>query len=195
MTNVKLSAAQPGWVSFSALSRGNDKRSNSRARVFLAADESSAVSTSRSPTGQWSRMMGSPNARDWPFASLGYFREKWTKPTGSLLLSVGSVSTASCSSSTGPQFGNLDGGYIASSRAESGKAEDAFALSIHQRLQDPPLLKKVCRAQNFLQGHLKSAVLNTLSRGLVLAEFPTGPKRLSPEYRAVNDWLTDPHNS
>jgi hypothetical protein len=42
---------------------------------FLAADESSAVSTSRSPTGQWSRMMGSPNARDWAFASLGYFRE------------------------------------------------------------------------------------------------------------------------
>lgn len=60
----------------------------------------------------------------------------------------------------------------------------------------------MCRAQNFLQGHLKSAVLNTLSRGLVLAEVQPGAKRLSPEYRivwtewsAVNDWLTDPHNS
>jgi hypothetical protein len=115
---------------------------------------------------------------------------------------VGSVSTASCSSSTAPQFGNLDGGYIASSRAESGKAEDASALSVHQRLQDSPLLKKCAVRRTSSKGHLKSAVLNTLSRGLVLAEFPTGPKRLSPEYRivwaewsAVNDWLTDPHNS
>ena len=86
--------------------------------------------------------------------------------------------------------------------AESGKADDSFALSVHQRLQESPPLKKVCRAQNFLQGHLKIGGTQYLEPGLGSRGGPTGAKRLSPEYRivgaewsAVNDWLTDPHNS
>ena len=72
-------------------------------------------------------------------------------------------------------FPILTPGYIASSGVESGKAEDSFALTVHQRLQESSPLKKVCAVhRTSSKGISKSAVLNTLSRGLVLAEVQPG---------------------